>query len=598
MALHAERLSMTQHDPVTAPAGPAADLQVRKLTTALLALVVLVLVLVESVLLLDSGWDVTTLFYWELMIVLYCVSGLLAAWRQPQNPFGLLMIWTGVTVWGAGLQSVPYPGIAIIGDITQTLPLAAVVHLVMAFPYGRLPDRISRLVVTAIYTVALVLQAPSYLFAGDGVFASADLTQFAGAFRSVQRIVGLLGLCVALWVVLRRRSVTGPDRRHRMGPLAWYGPVALMALIAVNFVGRALAIYPEQVGNLQIAIVLGLPVLFLAGLLTGSFGRAGELREFLARVGDDRLQPAELDVAVARTLGDRSASVVYGAGAAGGYFHADGSAVQDDSRRAVLPVHYGGDVVGAISYESDSVIDERLLVEVARVCALPVDHHRVVAVLRAALLDLEESATALRQAQYRLVQASDIERRRIARDLHDGVQQSIVVLGMRVRALIKRSDDPNWVEATAVDLQSGMVQLLADFRALVHGIMPASLTDRGIVSALKELGERTSLPLLVQSSGLAERLPAAIESTVYFVILEAVTNSIKYAAASGIWVELWQRDGVLRAEVRDDGQGGAFLGASSGLEGIRDRVIALNGSLTVSSALGKGTVVRALIPCG
>ena len=178
-------------------------------------------------------------------------------------------------------------------------------------------------------------------------------------------------------------------------------------------------------------------------------------------------------------------------------------------------------------------------------CALAVDHHRVVAVLRAALLDLEESAIALRQAQYRLVQASDVERRRIARDLHDGVQQSIVVLGLRIRSLIKNADDPGWVKATAVDLQSAMVQLLAEFRTLVHGIMPASLTDRGIESALKELGERTALPLVVRSSGLAARLPAEVESTAYFVILEAVTNAIKHSAASSIWVDLAQQDGAL-----------------------------------------------------
>ena len=155
-------------------------------------------------------------------------------------------------------------------------------------------------------------------------------------------------------------------------------------------------------------------------------------------------------MAVARALGDRSARVVYGFGAAGGYFYADGSpALHRSAAGRVMPVHYGGEVVGAIDYAADSVVDERLLDAVARVCALAVDHHRVVAVLRAALLDLEESATALRQAQYRLVQASDVERRRIARDLHDGVQQSIVVLGLRVRSLIKGADDPDRVRATA-----------------------------------------------------------------------------------------------------------------------------------------------------
>ncbi|MEO9199714.1 MAG: ATP-binding protein, partial [Antricoccus sp.] len=116
--------------------------------------------------------------------------------------------------------------------------------------------------------------------------------------------------------------------------------------------------------------------------------------------------------------------------------------------------------------------------------------------------------------------------------------------------------------------------------------------------AIRDLSERTAVPLEVRSTGLEERLPAAIESTVYFVVLESVTNAVKYAAASGIWVDLRRDNGLLSAEVRDDGLGGAALGGGSGLEGIRDRVRALNGSLTVESGAASGTVVRALIPCG
>lgn len=218
--------------------------------------------------------------------------------------------------------------------------------------------------------------------------------------------------------------------------------------------------------------------------------------------------------------------------------------------------------------------------------------------LRAALLDLKASANALRQAQFRLVQASDAERRRIARDLHDGVQQNIVVLGLRVRNLLQGADDPDRVRATAGELQRGMSDLLADFRTLVHGIMPAALTDRGIVPAIKDLTERTAVPCEVRASGLGQRLPEAVESTVYFVVLEAVTNAVKHAAARGIWVDLRCADGTLSAQVRDDGQGGAAEDGGRGLAGLRDRVLALTGSLSVVSPPGNGTVVTALIPCG
>ena len=183
-------------------------------------------------------------------------------------------------------------------------------------------------------------------------------------------------------------------------------------------------------------------------------------------------------------------------------------------------------------------------------------------------------------------------------DLHDGVQQSIIVLGLQVRSLLKSADHPDRVRATAGELQLGMSELLADFRALVHGIMPAALTDRGILSAIKDLTERTPVPLVVRASGLGHRPPEAVESTIYFVVLEAVTNAVKHAAATGISVDLQHADGALCVQVRDDGRGGAAEDGGSGLAGLRDRVLALNGSLSVVSPPGNGTVVTALIPCG
>ena len=120
--------------------------------------------------------------------------------------------------------------------------------------------------------------------------------------------------------------------------------------------------FPQQVGILQIAIILGLPILFLVGLLSGSFGRAGELREFLLRVGGDRLQPDELDRAVARALGDRTAWVVYGAGAAGGLLLRRWVRGAAPIRRALVPVHYGGrGRRGDHATTPDSVVDDRLL---------------------------------------------------------------------------------------------------------------------------------------------------------------------------------------------------------------------------------------------
>ena len=202
----------------------------------------------------------------------------------------------------------------------------------------------------------------------------------------------------------------------------------------------------------------------------------------------------------------------------------------------------------------------------------------------------------MRQAQFRLVQAW-AERRRIAMDLHDGVQQSIIVLGLQVRSLVKSADHPERVRATAGELQRGMSELLADFRgpgARDH----AGGADRPRHPARHQgFAERTPVPLVVRASGLGHRLPEAVESTVYFVVLEAVTNAVRQ-------LRPWHlgrpsvRGRHVCTQVRDDGRGGAAEDRGSGLAGLRDRVLALNGSLSVVSVPGNGTVVTALIPCG
>ena len=381
----------------------------RAFNVAVLTLTAVLLVTIESLMLVEADWEWWSVLIWEAMVSLYFLSGLLASWRQPHNPFGLLLIGGGILIWCAGLQSSTIAGVAVIGHITQSLPLAVVVHLVLAFPYGRLPDRTSRVVVVSVYVVCLVLQAPQYVLSGGGFTQLAELPEVADALLTVQGAVGLLGLMAALWLSLLGWKIIGPDQRRRLGPLAWYGLVALSLLIGtvgINVTGL-LGGFGLAVGLTQTFIILGLPVLFLVGLLTGSYGRAGELREFLAGVGAGRLDPGELDSAVARALGDPSARVVYTSPGAG-FVYADGQPMVDGSGKGwrVSPVRYGEEVIGAVLCDPASVIDDRLVDAVARISALAVDHRRVVASLLATLLELESTATELRKSRYRIVQAS------------------------------------------------------------------------------------------------------------------------------------------------------------------------------------------------
>jgi signal transduction histidine kinase len=192
-----------------------------------------------------------------------------------------------------------------------------------------------------------------------------------------------------------------------------------------------------------------------------------------------------------------------------------------------------------------------------------------------------------------LIEAADEGRRQLARDLHDGAQQRFVAALLTLRrARTKARGTP---AATLVaDALLQLEQGLAELRDLARGVHPPALTEYGLAVALEGVAARASLPVDVRVA--AERVPPAVESTIYFMVVEAMTNVAKHARATKADIEIGVQDGVLTAEVRDDGVGGATVDGGSGLRGLADRVTALDGTLSVESPSGRGTSLRARVP--
>jgi signal transduction histidine kinase len=206
-----------------------------------------------------------------------------------------------------------------------------------------------------------------------------------------------------------------------------------------------------------------------------------------------------------------------------------------------------------------------------------------------------ESSAELTASRARVVAAGDEARRRVERDLHDGAQQrlvsTVIMLKMARREL---GDAPGpaveLLEEALVHAESASSEL----RELAHGILPAALSSGGLRAGIGALLSRVRLPVSVEVT--AERLPSALEATAYFIIAEALTNTVRHACAVSAQIAAVVDGGALRLEVRDDGVGGARPDGGSGLLGLRDRAAALNGSLEVTSAPGAGTVVAATLP--
>lgn len=202
----------------------------------------------------------------------------------------------------------------------------------------------------------------------------------------------------------------------------------------------------------------------------------------------------------------------------------------------------------------------------------------------------------LRSSRERLVSSQDHERRRLERDLHDGAQQSLVSVALLLRmAMTYAEDEPNGIGLSVTEAASQLQGAIAELRELARGLHPAILTETGLGPALTSLAERSPVPVRVTCT-LRDRLPAAVEATLYFVVAESLTNVARYAAASAVDVRVHREGDVVTAEVVDDGVGGADVARGSGLRGLADRAAVVDGRLDVTSPAGAGTRVVCRVP--
>ncbi len=212
------------------------------------------------------------------------------------------------------------------------------------------------------------------------------------------------------------------------------------------------------------------------------------------------------------------------------------------------------------------------------------------------ITDRKRAESQVRASRTRLVETADTERRRLERNLHDGAQQHLVGLALKLR--LAAESCPEGADATRrwlADAQEDLAIALGELRELARGIHPAVLTERGLGPALMGLAERT--PAKIEVGELPEeRMPDRVEVAAYYVVAEALTNAAKYAEASRTTVSVALRGNFLVVQVEDDGRGGADFANGTGLRGLADRVEALGGVLVVDSPPGVGTRLRSQIP--
>ena len=533
----------------------------------------------------------------------FMMAGIAAWQRWPTSRLGLLFTIVGY------LYLVPYilvnlanPVAFTLGNLSQPIYAAALIHLGLAWPSGRLRSRFERGVVIADYVQSIAFSVAATMFwnpafsgcnascpanvllAGHGSMAAWD------AINTISGYVAFALTIIALTLIVRHwRSARGWSRRATV-PVVWigfaigleqtliWGPFDLPVSGLVSF------------GLAQLVLLAG-PLLFVISTV-----RAWTARGALGTAIVD-LEPGapsgQLRDALARALGDSTLQVAFQQPDGAGYVDTAGQAVevaQPDPGRAGVPISGSHEATGAVLvYDEGLELEPQLVRLTAAAAGMALDHARLQAEVQA---QLEQ----VRASRSRIVEAGDAERRRLERDLHDGAQQRLVTLSLALAMARDRAAADPELESLIESASKEAREALTELRELARGIHPAVLTETGLAGATQALAERSPVPttIIAVPDG---RFPAAIEATAYFVVSEALANVAKHAMAGSAEVTIREQPGRLVVQVSDDGAGGARPEKGSGLRGLADRVASAGGVLRVDSMPGCGTRLEADIPC-
>ncbi|MEU4443564.1 sensor histidine kinase [Actinosynnema sp. NPDC050801] len=495
----------------------------------------------------------------------FVIAGVISRRVQPHNRIGLLFVGVGA---GWLLEYTVDEGPFVLMLVSSLWP-SVLGHALVAFPTGRLRTVTRRLVVTAGYFESLLLSV-AFEFERERWAAA-----IIGSETAMTAVVGgsMLGLQLHRWrcsSMAQRRTLTA-----MLGATA----VAVTAFAVWEPVERAGLDPPVVVLMLAMS---GIPFAYLAGLLRRRMDR-GEVADLVVRLSGDS-RHAGVQEALAATLHDPGLRVAYWVAEQQRYVDADGTPVALDS--AHTRVDRGGAPVAVLLH--DPVLDLELVDAACAAVGLALENERLTAELRAKVRQLAESRA-------KVLRAAEDERRRVERDLHDGVQQRLLSVAMTLG--LAETVPPQRGRALAAEAKQAVLATIDDVRAVCHGIHPPVLTERGLHGAVRELTALAE-PRVDLTLDLPDTVPPLVETTAYYVVAEALANVAKHAEASRTKVVISGRAGQLVVEVDDDGCGGADPEQGTGLRGLCDRVEANGGTMRVLSAPSTGTSVRVVLPCG
>jgi signal transduction histidine kinase len=470
-----------------------------------------------------------------------------------------------------------------IGLLSLSLTPAAFSFLMLASPSGRIDSRLERSFIGAGAGAALLL--------GLAASITPDQTVLSWLIRGTAVVIA--GGTAVLMV--RRVSHGNPRARALHAPMATIAVLYAAAVVA-DVAARALgATEPARDAHeiADVAVALAIPIAITLSLAVERMSLGRALASFVSSLGEE--PASNVQAAIAATLNDPQLRIYYRRDGTGEFLDPAGRRqppTETPARRRTAIEGGGGPLPGVIDYDADLYGQEEFLRAAGTTALLWIEQKRLVA-------DLEAAKSNLEASQLRLSHTAEEERERIQRDLHDGAQQHLIGMHIKVdRALESLETDPARCAGLLAELGEEMGETARDLRSLATKVFPATLKEYGLVDALASAIRTMGLAVHLETHSVG-RHPPDVEMEVYFACLEGLQNIGKHCGPDGVGtLRVWSVRRWLFFELRDTGPGfdRNAVGDGLGLENMHDRLSSIGGRLSIVSHPGDGTVLKGVVP--
>jgi signal transduction histidine kinase len=588
--------------PAAVVRSPLGSLEARLLTIGLVGAVAVALACWSAATSSVLEEPAIAAVFYGAIIGAYLVVGLYTWWHRRDSRLGPLIIGAAAAYALVALASRPDPIVHTLGMVAWSVSVVYTALLYLSFPRGRLASELDRRLMVGFVMVTgllwlLILPLSDRAPAGGalvncGSHCPANGLQLVsghpvigtGAVAVFELVFVVAPLAIAMLIFQRARSASYFRRRTTM-PLA---VVALANIIGFVVTLVLLAAYPGSgpalaivAGGLRVAI----PVALLVGQVRGDMLTARSLGRVAVDASGRPQTPAGVERLLGDALDDTTLRLALWSVERDGYVDVDGADVTLPERSAERAVTYftkDGGPVAALIHEPSLDTDSEVVEGLTATSLMLLENTRLVQELQA--------------SRARIVTTAQRERLRLERNLHDGAQQRLMAVQVRLRMARQHAGPELASELDAIEHDAAVA--VDDLRALAQGIYPSALRDLGIARALQSLAINGPIPIEVRDHGIG-RCDGAVEQAIYFCALEALQNAGKHAGRSArVTIELARDEHAVHVLIADDGVGMDLrsAGGGVGLVSMRDRIGAVGGTIEISSSPGRGVAIRATVP--